>query len=88
MVSENHHQPEPGISAANECYTNAYPCCLGIKFLVLEYTKSTAYVYAYDKEIAPLNNVPIVSKATSRDDLVKGHTYSIIINKALYYGIK
>ena len=27
-VSANHQQPEPGVSAANECETNADICCL------------------------------------------------------------
>ena len=64
-VSENHQQPEPGVSAANKCDTNANTCCLGRNFVVLEYTNMTEDVYAYDKDIAPLNNIPIVSVATS-----------------------
>ena len=44
----------------------------GQKLIVLEYTTRTADVYAYDKEIYPLNNVPIVSGATARDDLMTG----------------
>ena len=80
MVSSNHQQPEPVISAENECDTNADTCCLGRNFIVLEYTTRTADVYAYDKEIYPLNNVSIVSVSTAWDDLVKGQTYIIIIN--------
>ena len=67
---------------------NADTCCLGSNFKVLEYTTRTSYVYAYDKDIAPLNNVPIVSGATAWDDLVTGQTYITIINEALYYGTK
>ena len=67
---------------------NANTCCLGSNFIVLEYTTKNADVYAYDKEISPLNNVPIVSGATSWNDLVTGQTYIIIINEALYYGTK
>ena len=71
-VSANHRQPEPGVSAANECDTNADTCCLGKNFVVLEYTTRTADVYAYDKDIAPLNDVPIVSGATAWNDPASG----------------
>ena len=71
-VSENHEQPKPGVSAANECDTNVDTCCLGINFIVLEYTTRTADVYAYDKDIAPLNDVQIVSGATAWDDPTSG----------------
>ena len=72
MVSENHQQHEPGISAAKKCDMNADTYCLGRNFIVLEYTTMTAYVYTYDKESTPLNNVPIVIGATVWDDLVTG----------------
>ena len=88
MVSSNHQQPEPVISAENECDTNADTCCLGRNFIVLEYTTRTADVYDYDKEIDPLNNVLIVSGAIEWDDLATGKAYIIIINEALYYGTK
>ena len=68
-VSSNHQQLEPGFSSANECDTNADTCCLGRNFVVLEYTNMTEDVYAYDKDIAPLNNIPIVSVATSYHDV-------------------
>ena len=55
---------------------------------MLEYTKRIADVYAYDKEVAPFDNVPIVSGATAWDGIVTGQTYIIIINEALYYGTK
>ena len=48
---------------------------------MLEYTTRTADVYAYDKEIASLNNVHIVSGATAWDDLVTGQMYIIAINE-------
>ena len=73
-VSENRQQPEPEISAASKFNINAYTCCLGRNFIMLEYTTRTANVYAYDKEISPLNNVSIVSVATAWDDLVTGQT--------------
>ena len=75
MASANHQHPEPGISAENACNTNADTFCLGTNFIVLEYTTRTTDVYAYDKEIALLNNVPIVSGSTAWDDLVTGQTY-------------
>ena len=82
-VSANHQQPKPGVSAANECDTNADTCCLGRNFVVLEYTTRTADVYAYDKDIAPLNDVPIVSGETAWDDPVSGQNYIIVTNEAL-----
>ena len=56
--------------------------------VVLEYTTRTAYVYAYDKGIAPLNDVPIVSGAIEWVDPDSGQNYIIVINEALYYGTK
>ena len=87
-ISANHQQPEPVVLAANKCNTNADTCCLGRNFVVLEYTTRMADAYAHDKEIAPLNDIPIVSGATSWDDPASVKTYSIVINEALYYGIK
>ena len=72
LVSENHQQPEPVISAANERNTNANTCCLRSNFIVLEYTTRTADVFAHDKEISQLNNESIIIGATSWDDLVTG----------------
>ena len=83
LVSANHQHPEPGISAANEWDTNSDTCFLGSSFMVLEYNTRTADVYAYDKEIAPLNNAHIVSGATAWDDLVTQQTDLIIINEVL-----
>ena len=48
----------------------------------------TADVYAYDKEIVPLNDVPIVSGATAWDDTASGQVFILVINEALYYGTK
>ena len=82
-VSENHQQPEPGVSAANECDANYNTCSLERNFVVLEYTTSTTDVNAYDKEISPLNDVPIFSWVTAWDDPDSGKTYIIVINEAL-----
>ena len=81
-------QPEANTTAANECDTNADTCCLGKNFVILEYTQRTADVYAYDKAIKPLQNVPIVTGATAWDDPITGETYIIVVNEALYYGTK
>ena len=81
-------QPNPGTVAANECDTNADTCCLGTNFVVLEYTVRTADVYAYDKSIKPIQNVPIVTGATAWDHPVTNETFIIVINEALYYGAK
>ena len=48
LVSANYQQPEPLISAANECDTNSDTCCLSINFIVLQYTTSTTVIHAYD----------------------------------------
>ena len=61
---------------------------MGRNFVVLEYTTRTSDIYAYEKDIAPLNNVPIVSGATAWDDPASGQNYIIVINEALYYGTK
>ena len=61
---------------------------MGRKFVIVEHITRTADVYAYDKEVASLNLVPIVSGATAWDDPVSGQTYIILINEALYYGTK
>ena len=82
------HQPEPRTPAQNECDTNADTCCLGQNFVILEYTRRTADVYAYDKSIKPLENVPIVSGATAWDDPITKQTVILVINEALYYGTK
>ena len=80
--------PEPGVYAANEWDTNTDTCCLERNFIVLEYNTGKSGVYAYDKDIAPLNDVTIVSGATAWDDPASGQTYIIRINEALYYGTK
>ena len=87
-VLANYQQPKPGVSAASECDTNADTCCLGRNFVVLEYTTRTADIYDYDKDIAPLNDVPIVSVSTAWYDPASGQTYIVVINEALYYGTK
>eukprot|EP00978_Attheya_sp_CCMP212_P014773 scaffold37804_cov62-Attheya_sp.AAC.7 len=50
----------PNTKAKNECDTNANTCCLGTTFVILDYTMRTADVYAYDRSIKPIENVPIV----------------------------
>ena len=78
----------PGHQADNECDTNADTCCLGANFSILAYTRRTADVYAYDKAIAPIEGVPIVSGATAWTDPGTNQTYILIINEALFYGTK
>ena len=53
-----------------------------------KYTTRTADKYAYGKEIAPLNDVPIFSRATAWDYPASGKTFIIVTNDALYYGTK
>lgn len=83
-----HLEPKPGEEASNECDTNADTCCLGKNFIILEPTRRTADVYAYDKSIKPIEGVPIVNGATAWDDPITGQTLILVINEALYYGTK
>ena len=61
---------------------------LGKNFVILEYTRRTADVYAYKKSLKLIEGVPIVNGATAWDDPVTRHTYKIVINEALCYGTK
>ena len=61
---------------------------MGRNFVVLEYTTRTPDVYSYDKEIAPLNDVPIFSGEIAWDDPGSRQTYIIVINEAMCYGTK
>jgi hypothetical protein len=54
----------------------------------LEATTRTADVYAYDKSIAPIENVPIVTGATAYDDPVSSQTFIFVFHESLYYGTK
>ena len=88
VISQVEHQvkePVPNTMAKNECDSNADTCCLGKNFVILNYTRRTADVYAYDKSIEPIENVPIVCGASAYDDPKTGKTYILIINEGLYY---
>ena len=57
VISQVEHQvkePVPNTMAKNECDSNADTCCLGKNFVILNYTRRTADVYAYDKSIRPI----------------------------------
>ena len=82
------HEPAAGQRAMNECDTNADACCLGSNFRILHYTTRVADVYAYDKSISPIENVPIVSGATAWTDSRTNTTYVLVFNESLYYGSK
>ena len=87
-MAASHLEPKPGEIARNECNTNADTCCLGKNFIILEYTRRFADVYAYDKSIKPIEGVPIVNGATAWDDPITGQTLILIVNEGLYYGTK
>ena len=55
--------------------------------MILQYTSRTAEVYAYDPTL-PVTTVPIVSGATAYDCPYSGITYILVLNKALYYGMR
>lgn len=78
----------PNTRAANEADTNADTCCLGQNFLILHYTNRVADVYAYDKSLAPLHNVPIVTGATAYDCPITRRTYILVFHESLFYGTK
>ena len=48
-VEESHLEPKPGILASNGCDSNADICCLEKNFVILEYIRRTADVYAYNQ---------------------------------------
>lgn len=79
-------EPLPNTVAANEADSNADTCCLGQNFVVLQYTNRVADVYAYNKSLKPVQNVPIVSGATAYDCPKTRSTYILVVNEALYYG--
>ena len=73
-------EPRPNTYARNECDTNADTCCLGKNFTILNYTRRVDDVYAYDKSIKPIENVPIVSAATIFDDHTTGKSYVLSVS--------
>lgn len=81
-----HASPQPNVSAANECDSNADTCCAGINFVILQYTNRTADVYPYDSSYEPITNVPIVTAATAYDDPDSNETVLLVLHECLYYG--
>ena len=53
-VAASQLEPKPGIIASNECDSNADTCCLGKNFVILEYIRRLADVYAYNQSIKPI----------------------------------
>ena len=80
--------PPANTVAPNETDSNADTCCLGKNFLVVNVMTRMADVYAYDKSIAPIENVPTLSGATAYDDPVTGETYILVFHESLYYGTR
>ena len=80
-------EPTPGRTAYIEMDSNAYTCCLGASFIVLEHTQRCANVYPYDDTMSPVV-VPIVNGATAYDFERSGQTYILVVNEALYCGVK
>ena len=76
----------PGRKAQNEMDSNANTCCLGSKFIILEFTNRYADVYPYDKSYGPAKNIPIVTGATAWTDPLSNETYILVFNESLYYG--
>ena len=73
----------------NEDDTNADTCCLGkTNWIVTGFARITADVYAYNKSIEPVTNVPIVRAITAYDCPRTRTTYLLQVNEGLYYGKK
>ena len=53
--------------------------------MILEYTRRTADVYSYDKDVQPKKDIPIVSGATAWRDKTN-EVYILVFNESLYYG--
>ena len=87
-IKADHPQPNSNTKAYNKCNTNADTSCLGMNFVILNYTNQTADVYAYQKDYQPIEGVPIVLGATAWDCPRTQQTYILVVNEALYYGTK
>ena len=85
QVAASHLEPKPGIIASNECDSNVDTCCLGKNFVILEYSRRVADVYAYGQSIKPIQGVPIINGTTAWDDPESNQTYIFIVIEALYY---
>ena len=85
LVVESHLEPKLVIMANNKFDSNVDTCCLGKNFVILEYIRRLADVYAYNQSIKPIEGVPIVNGATTWDNPVSNQTYIFVINEALYY---
>ena len=72
-------KPDPNMYVNNEADTNYDTCCLGMNFIPITYTNCTADVYPYSNSYEPLENVPIVSRATSYYH-PNGNTYILIFH--------
>ena len=81
-----HLKSLPNTTAFLECNNNADTCCLGTNVIILKYATRKADVYAYDTSIKPIENISIVTGATSYDDDRTSQTYMLVFNKSLYYG--
>ena len=66
-------EPEPRNISVNELDTNADTFFLVSNFKVLQMTSRSADVYPYDPLYKPLNNVPILSGATTVTNGILGN---------------
>ena len=73
-IADTYLEPKLGTTASSECDTNSDTCCLGKNFVILEYTRRTADVYAYEKSLKIIEGLPLVNGATAWDDPVTQHT--------------
>ena len=79
-------EPSSNTMVINKCNIDAYTCCLGTHFIVMEETRREAEVFGYKRARPKI--IPIVTSATAYDDAVSGTIYILIFNESLYYGNK
>ena len=53
-VVESHLELKPIITTSNEYNTSVGTCCIGKNFIILEYKRRAADVYAYAKFLNPI----------------------------------
>ena len=71
--------------ATNKSDTNANTCGLGTKSIPIAYTNHTADLYPYSDAYEPIENIPIVSRATAYDH-PNGNTYILEFHELMYHG--
>jgi len=80
-----HHLNDPTREYRAELDRRADTCCVGMGFMVVEYSGQTCNVYPYNPTYKPKKGVPIVKAITAFDDEL-GDTIILCLNQVLYFG--